>query len=148
MKKINQLLFVLSVLSVLPAQGQPQPSSQVSNPPSLQSETNAPTGVMGFSVLFNGKVWRVFPGSDLNRYGIHRGDRVLGYMGHKFHSMRQMVEDIVGPVGTPCEFTFLHDGQTITIYPKRVDASLFLKHEPLFNKHYHKVIAKSKTPIE
>jgi hypothetical protein len=145
MTNIHYLLFILPILSILPAQGQTQPSSQVPDPPPSQTQTNAPTGVIGFSVLFNGKVWRVFPGSDLNRFDIHRGDRVLGYMGHKFRGNRQFQNDVVGPVGTPCELTFLHDGRTITVYPKRVDASLFLKHDPLFHKHYHKVIAKSKT---
>jgi len=94
--------------------------------------------------FLTGKIRKVFPPSDLNRFGIHRGDRVLAYQGHKFHNGWQMVRDMVGAPGTTCDITFLHDGQIIIVYPHRIDSRLLVPYEPWYSHHYRNCAAQTR----
>lgn len=108
----------------------------------------SPIGVLGLKVdFFTGRVLQVFPPSDLKRFQIRPGDRVLGYMGHQFTNGWQMVEEVVGIPGTPCEITFLHNGRIISIQALRTDARLLVQYDSqtdaCFN-HYHNCAAQTR----
>jgi hypothetical protein len=85
-------------------------------------------GTVGFHISDTGVVQKIYPGSDVLRFGIHKGDRVLGYNGHPFVSVQNIVNEAVGIPGSIMELTFLHDGHVITIPAKRVDARMFQKY--------------------
>ncbi len=108
----------------------------------------SPLGVIGCQVDYtSGIVMQVYPPSDLNRFQIHPGDRVIGYMGHRFRNSLQMVNDVVGVPGTPCEITLLHNGQMISIEVLRTDARLLVQYDQQigpFRNHYHNCVAQTR----
>jgi len=96
-----------------------------------------PIGVVGLiSERTDGLVLSVLPPSDLNRFGIHPGDRIIGYLGHRFVNGYQMERELVGTPGSILDMTFIHNGQVITIYPHRVDARLLVRYDNTDDHHF------------
>jgi len=52
--------------------------------------------------LFNGAILKVFPQSDLNRFDVQPGDRIIGVNGHRY-DFRTIIKDMVGTPGTIIE---------------------------------------------
>ena len=82
-------------------------------------------GIVGFHITDSGVVQSIYPGSDVLRYGIHVGDRVLGYNNHPFVSVQNVVDEAVGVPGSIFPITFLHNGQVVTLPIRRIDARVF-----------------------
>ncbi len=85
-------------------------------------------GTVGFHISDTGVVQKIYPGSDVLRFGIHKGDRLIGYNGHQFVSVQNVVDEAVGIPGSIMELTFMHDGRVLTIPAKRMDARMFQKY--------------------
>jgi hypothetical protein len=79
-------------------------------------------GVLGAVVSEDtGMIKSVFPESDLNRFGIHPGDRVAGISGHRYDPSTWQAE-CRGAPGTVMELVIVHDG-VVSNYPvKRTDS--------------------------
>jgi hypothetical protein len=110
--------------------------------PRLSGEANhgeLPVGVLGCEILttlfnsHNGVIVRIYPGSDLTRFGIHVGDRIIGYQGHRF-IRNQFSEDCRGTPGTTIDLLIMHDGQEMEIQAVRKDARLFARYENYYRK--------------
>lgn len=87
----------------------------------LDEHGEAHMGVLGGPFnFFNGVIIQVFPGSDLNRFGIHPGDKYLGINGHKFNSFT-FVQECHGLPGSIINLVVLHDGQVMNIAVRRMD---------------------------
>jgi predicted metalloprotease with PDZ domain len=79
-------------------------------------------GVLGAVVSQEtGLIKSVFPESDLNRFGIHPGDRVAGVNGHRFDPSTYQAE-CRGVPGSVLNLAIVHDG-ILSEYPvKRTDS--------------------------
>jgi hypothetical protein len=107
-------------------------------------------GVIGCQVEGRtGFVINVFPPSALNQWGIHRGDRILGYNNHRFRSGADMVrEGCMGPPGSIMEITVLHNGRMVSLPCPRVDSRALIGYDRfcgIFNNHYRNCAAQTKT---
>jgi hypothetical protein len=100
-------------------------------------------GVIGCEVNnFTGTLLAVFPPSNLNQWGIHRGDRVLGYNNHRWRNGWDMVkEGCMGPPGSIIEITVLHDGQVMSLQVPRVDSRLLVGYDRFVGAHHYEECA-------
>ncbi len=81
-------------------------------------------GVLGGPYnLMTGVIRQVLPGSDLNRFGIHPGDRYLGINGHRFNGFT-FVKECHGTPGSVIYLVILHDGQVVNIAVRRMDGRI------------------------
>jgi hypothetical protein len=96
-------------------------------------------GVLGCKINnFTGTVQAVFPPSNLNRWGIHPGDRVLAYNNHRWRSGWNMVEEACqGPPGSIFQITIQHDGQVMSLEVPRVDSRLLVKYDSVLGSHHY-----------
>lgn len=74
--------------------------------------------------LFNGGILQVFPQSDLNRFDIQPGDRIVGVNGHRY-DFRTIIKEMVGTPGTIVELDIRSRDRTVRhLQVRRTDARL------------------------
>jgi C-terminal processing protease CtpA/Prc len=80
-------------------------------------------GCLGAAIeFFSGTITRIFPNSDLNRFGIQPGDRVLSINGHSYAtSPLASQEECRGIPGSLLPITIIHDGHALDLTVKRTD---------------------------
>jgi membrane-associated protease RseP (regulator of RpoE activity) len=95
-------------------------------------------GVLGAKVdMIHGFVQAVFPPSSLNQWGIHPGDRVLGYDYHPWKDGWDMERAInAGPPGAVIQITILHDNRMLNIMAPRVDSRALVGYDRFLGNHY------------
>jgi len=105
-------------------------------------------GVLGCLIAPWGSILKVFPGSDLNNFGIHRLDRIIAFDGHRLLNTFSFVNYCVGPPGSVINLSIKHDGQVVTIPVKRTDARLYTgyDHTPFLSTpgHYGRCAAQDR----
>lgn len=101
-------------------------------------------GVLGAKVdMVHGFVQAVFPPSSLNQWGIHPGDRVLGYDYHPWVNGWDMEKAInAGPPGAVMQITILHDNRMLNIMAPRVDSRALVGYDRFLGNHYFEKRAK------
>jgi hypothetical protein len=101
-------------------------------------------GVLGAKVdMVHGFVQAVFPPSSLNQWGIHPGDRVLGYDYHPWVNGWDMEKAInAGPPGAVMQITILHDNRMLNIMAPRVDSRALVGYDRFLGNNYFEKRAK------
>lgn len=74
--------------------------------------------------LFNGGILKIFPQSDLNRFDVQPGDRIVGVNGHRY-DFRTIIKEMVGTPGTIVELDIRKPDKTVNhLQVRRTDARL------------------------
>jgi hypothetical protein len=98
-----------------------------------------PVGVLGCQLitsLFNAQsaeIIKIYPGSDLLRFGVQPGDRVVGINGHRF-IRKQFAAECRGIPGTRIDLIITHREQEMEIQVLRKDAREFASNVHYFRK--------------
>lgn len=128
---VNQESYELNVDDGFPV-GTPYPVTvtQYLSPLSARStfanHGEVPVGVLGAQVQYPASViLMVLPGSDLNRFGVTPGDRILSIDGRRSNSM----SNFRGLPGSVMVLSILHGGLIYDLPVRRVDSREFLNYD-------------------
>ena len=100
-----------------------------------QNHGEAPVGVLGAAMeaqgnLDSGTILTVYPDSDLVRFGIQSGDRLICVDGHPYPMPIRMSQDLCrGVPGTYMTMEILHAGRILCLQIKRTDARLHARYD-------------------
>lgn len=100
-----------------------------------QNHGEAPIGVLGVQWEMQGDVtggliMTVYPDSDLVRFGIQAGDRLISVDGHRYPMPFRESQDLCrGVPGTYMTMEIQHAGQILCLQVKRTDARLHARYD-------------------
>ena len=92
-------------------------------------------------------IQRVFPPSDLNRFGVQSGDQIIAADYHKFNA-GDFLNYMVGVPGTVVNLTIRRGNEERTFPVRRIDARTVLPYDHVVgpsNNHYHEVAAMTRS---
>ena len=120
-KELREKTFLLQ-------NSQSSAQSGVQQQSTLQAKANGGEEIYGclgaLLNLFNGGILQVFPQSDLNRFDVQPGDRIVGVNGHRY-DFRTIINEMVGTPGTIVELDIRSRDRTVrNLQVRRTDARL------------------------